>query len=336
MSLVTKYRPADFDDMLGNRYVIEAVESLVGRDFEDVPRAWLFVGNSGCGKTTIARIIAKKLGARDSGIYEVNAGDVRGIESMREIIKGCRYKPVVGNVSVYILDEAHQLTKDAQNAILKILEDAPKHAIFILCTTDEEKILGTVRTRCSEFRFDPLEEKDIRVLLVNVSLMEGMSIGDLVISEIEKRCAGSPRLALNMLERCSDVGDDLEKARKLVSGMCMDFDREGEFIISGRIFDVLLDNRTKVHKWKVIAEIVEKDVLDTGVDFADVQRGLEARMGRYLLKKGSLVMAESLMMLSSSKVRSVGGFISLLYSVLDRMARAGSVSGSVGVSGGPR
>ena len=155
MPLHIDYRPADFDEILGNEETIKSIKSILARD-EDRPHAWMFVGPSGCGKTTLARIVSAALGcppkinkAANLDFQEINTSDMRGIDTAREILKTMNFAPVntASKCRVYILDECHQATKDFQNSLLKALEDTPDHVYFLLCTTDPSKLLKTIKNR---------------------------------------------------------------------------------------------------------------------------------------------------------------------------------------------
>lgn len=197
MPLHIDYRPDDFDSVFGNGETIAALESILSRD--DKPHAYLLYGESGCGKTTLARIIADKLGCTDP--IEINSANNRGIDTAREIVQQCRYKPINGESRVWILDEAHQTTKDFQNALLKALEDAPDYSYFVLCTTDPQKLLKTIRGRCSSFQVNLLGDEELKDLLVGVCNAEDKLSNDDVLDIIIKKSEGSPRQALVILEQ---------------------------------------------------------------------------------------------------------------------------------------
>ena len=326
MALFTKYRPSKFDEMIGNKHVTDAVKALVAK--KEVPHSWMFTGNSGSGKTTIARIIAKELGASKSGIFEINTSSIRGIDGIRDIISKAQYRVPGSKVSVYILDECHQLTKDAQNALLKVLEDSPAHAYFILATTDPQKLLGTIRTRCEEFKFDPIGTEELVELVADIADQENIKLSDDILVEISTNAAGSPRLALNMLERCSVVGDNMKEARKLISGLGIDFQVEGEFTISGDIFNAMLNNRNARSAWKKIAKILDEEVLKANIDVNSVKQGLTSRMGRFLLKTANGGIADAVLILESiQNMYSNASFIAVMYKVVQAYYNSGGISG---------
>ena len=139
MALPIKYRPTVLKDFYGNQVLKSALGAILKRDLEDIPHAMLFIGSSGCGKTTLARIVASKLDCVDAEFYELNSADVRGVDTIREVSKNMKYSPMSGSVRIWLFDEVHKMTNDAQNAMLKMLEDPPDHVYFMLATTDPQK-----------------------------------------------------------------------------------------------------------------------------------------------------------------------------------------------------
>lgn len=321
MALFTKYRPTTFDEMVGNKHVIKAVKKLTNK--KDIPHSWMFTGMSGSGKTTIARIIASKLGAKSSGIFEINASDLTGVDSVREIAKNCKYRVAGSPVSVYIFDECHMWSVSAQNAILKVLEDAPNHTYFILATTDPHKLLGTIRTRCEEFKFDPVEDNDIIDLLMAVAEKEEITLAEDIFIEIAANAAGSPRLALNMLERCSAV-DTVEDAKKLVTGLGIDFQVEGDINTSGEIFNTLLSETNKKDAWDKISVILGK-ALDEKRNTDEIRKGLTGRMGKYLLKGNNRGLANAVLTIEKYRdTYSVAAFVAVLFKAVEEFYAGGT------------
>jgi DNA polymerase-3 subunit gamma/tau len=176
---------------------------------KDKPHVYLLQGPSGCGKTTIGRILSTMLNCSEMDFREYNSSNTRGIDTIREISQNAYYAPTDGSVKVYLLDEVHQLTKDAQNAILKILEDCPNHVFFILCTTEPEKLLKTIHTRCTTYQVKPLTDAEIKGLINRVlrnEIVEGFP--ENVIDEIVRVAEGCPRQALVILDQVIDIEDD--------------------------------------------------------------------------------------------------------------------------------
>jgi DNA polymerase-3 subunit gamma/tau len=217
MALMTKYRPKDFDSFYGSADTVTALHNTVNRAIEDIPNTFLFHGPSGCGKTTLARIVANvylKASGRD--IIEIDSADYRGIDSVRDIRKKMHLSPISGSQSVvYILDECHQMTKDAQNALLKALEDTPKKTFFMLCTTEPEKLLKTIQTRSVSFKVDLLEDDIMEELIAEVCEEEKFTLSKKHISMLVNKAEGSPRQALNLLDKVvgldkDEIGDIFE------------------------------------------------------------------------------------------------------------------------------
>ena len=213
MNLYRKYRPLEFDQMIGNKEELESLQNTF--DKKDRPHVYLLTGESGCGKTTVARICAKKIGAGELSIVEVNSSNNRGIDTARQIIEQCRTYPNDGEYWVFIIDECHQTTKDWQNAMLKLLEDTPEHVYFFLCTTDPQKLLKAFKNRCTSFIFSPLKPTQLYKLLYKVNKAEKGGVDKEVLEEIADNSDGSPRKALVWLEKVFEMGP--EKAMKLVS-----------------------------------------------------------------------------------------------------------------------
>jgi DNA polymerase III gamma/tau subunit len=215
MSLYNKYRPQSLDDVFGNRSTIRTLQGTLKKP--DPPHAYLFHGPTGCGKTTLSRILARELGATGNDYREIDSADFRGIDMVRNLREQANFRPLEGGVRVWLLDECHKMTNDAQNALLKILEDPPEHVYFILATTDPEKLLSTIRGRCSQFPVAPLSEVEMRRLLSEVAKAEDESITRPVYETIIDESFGRPRDALQMLEQVlSSDAEDREEVIKQV------------------------------------------------------------------------------------------------------------------------
>ena len=204
MSLYLKYRPSSFKQVQGNQETVEALQHMVSTP-DKCPHVFLFTGPKGNGKTTLARIVASELGIKGQDLRELDTADFRGIDVVRELRRQAQYKPLEGSRRMWILDECHQLTKDAQSALLKILEDTPSHVYFVFCTTDPQKLLPTLKDRCSQFEVKPLSGKEMKNLLVKVCKAEKEPPQKKVILQIVKESNGHPRAALQILDQVLQV-----------------------------------------------------------------------------------------------------------------------------------
>ena len=205
MTLALTYRPQNMDEMVGNSTVVNSIQAILKRDVDDIPKSWLLTGASGCGKTTLARIIAETLGCTESNLYELDSADFRGIDTVREIRKQMQYAPMGGTCRVWILDECHQLTKDAQEVLLKALEDTPPHVYFILATTEPQKLKPTLKNRCVSFEVEPVSGKDMVEFLREIVECEKKKCKDDVLDTIALNAMGSCRAALQLLETVIDL-----------------------------------------------------------------------------------------------------------------------------------
>ena len=234
-SLYRKYRPLTFDSVVGQRHIVSTLEHAVAEG--RLSHAYLFCGPRGTGKTTMARILAKALlcqqaeGARAQGasgcmpdgtcpeceaiaagthpdVYELDAASRTGVDNVREeIINSVSFAPVRGAYKVYIIDEVHMLSPAAFNALLKTLEEPPAHVVFILCTTDPQKILETILSRCQRFDFHRISMEDIEGRLRYVCEQEGFEFDDEALQIVARHARGGMRDALSTLEQLSVFGD---------------------------------------------------------------------------------------------------------------------------------
>jgi len=205
MALHLDYRPVSLEGFEGNRPTVEALKSFLERDRKDLPHSLLFTGPSGCGKTTLARIVAGQLECSQYDLRELNIADFRGIDTVRDIRKQVTLHPLGGKSRVWILDEVHQLGNAAQNALLKLLEDTPAHVYFLLCTTDPQKLLKTILSRCTEFKVSPLSENRLIRFLESVCSGERKEVPHAVLEKIAELSQGHPRAALVALDKIIDL-----------------------------------------------------------------------------------------------------------------------------------
>ena len=219
-ALYRKYRPQDFDEVVGQEAVVQTLRNAI--ESGQVRQAYLFAGPRGTGKTSLARILAKALncaqgptatpdktcnscvaiaGGTSLDVVEMDAASQRGIDDIREIRERVVLQPVEGRYKVYILDEAHQLTDAAFNALLKLIEEPPPHLVFVFCTTDLAKMLPTVRSRCQTFVFSRPRLPDLIRLLARVAEGEGIEAPEAALSLIARSARGSFRDAVSTLDQ---------------------------------------------------------------------------------------------------------------------------------------
>ena len=254
MTLYQKYRPKDFSEIVGNEITIKALENALKK--ENHSHVYLFVGQSGTGKTTAARIMASKLDASELDIVEINSSNNRGIDTAREIIQQMKILPIASKNKVFILDEVQKTTADFQGAILKALEDTPEYVYFFLCTTDAQKLIKPIKTRCTLVEFNLLTSVQLYGLLNRVCKLENVTIPNSILTEIAEKADGCPRAALVLLERILALSTEDEMKKYLKSVVLAD-ENDAETI---ELCRALL----KKEHWNVIANIL-KQLNENGV-----------------------------------------------------------------------
>jgi DNA polymerase-3 subunit gamma/tau len=221
-ALYRKYRPQGFDEVVGQEAVVRTLQNALEHD--QVRQAYLFAGPRGTGKTSMARILAKALNCAGTpgssstpdktcpvclaiangsslDVVEMDAASQRGIDDIREIRERVVLQPVEGRFKIYILDEAHQLTDAAWQALLKLIEEPPPHLVFVFCTTELQKVLATVRSRCQTFVFQRPRLPDVVTLLRRVADGEGIQAQDSALSLVARAARGSFRDAVSTLDQ---------------------------------------------------------------------------------------------------------------------------------------
>lgn len=199
LALYRKYRPVSFDDVVGQEQLVQLLTTTIKE--KKTTHAYLFCGGRGTGKTTVARIFARDIGCNPEDIIEIDAASNRGIDEIRELREAVRTSPFSSPYKVYIVDEAHMLTKEAANALLKTLEEPPAHVIFILATTDPEKLPATIVSRCQKIIFKQPDIKTLADRLTHVAHKEGKKLGSESAELLARHGKGSYRDALGMLEQ---------------------------------------------------------------------------------------------------------------------------------------
>lgn len=294
-SLYRKYRPLTFDSVVGQQHIVSTLEHAIteGR----LSHAYLFCGPRGTGKTTMARILAKALLCRNAeaahaegasgclpdgtceeceliaegnhpDVYELDAASRTGVDNVREeIINSVNFAPVRGKYKIYIIDEVHMLTTAAFNALLKTLEEPPAHVIFVLCTTDPQKILETILSRCQRFDFHRIGNEDIEHRLSYVCEQEGFDYDDEALAIVARHAKGGMRDALSTLEQLSVFGNGTvhaDDARSLL----------------GEVSDQILGEFARAIAERDIAELygLIRAQVEEGNDLLELTRDLVAHM----------------------------------------------------------
>ena len=214
MELYRKYRPQNLSEMVGNEATIKSLKA----ELENGSHVFLFTGPAGCGKTTLARIIAKEVGAGDLSIKEINSAENRGIDTAREVQEQMRYNPSDGDALVWIFDECHQWLAPVQNAFLKAFEDTPEHVYFFLCTTDPQKLIAPLKTRCSIINVKPLTNEEMTYLLKRTARAEKIKMGSEVYERICEIAQGGGRKGLKLLAKVLYLESDEERLEVLKQG----------------------------------------------------------------------------------------------------------------------
>lgn len=192
------YRPNSFKEIIGQESAVKILNEFGKAN--RVPHSILFTGPSGCGKTTLARILRTKLRCGDPDFFEMNCADFRGIDMIRDVRGRMGAAPMSGPCRVWLIDEMHQMTTQAQEAMLKLLEDTPEHVYFFLCTTDPAKLKTAIKTRCTEIKVRALTQKECIQLVTDIADKVEASVDEDVAIKIAKLCNGSARKALVLLD----------------------------------------------------------------------------------------------------------------------------------------
>ena len=240
-----KYRPQSFRDVVGQQAITNTLLNAIENNH--LAQALLFTGPRGVGKTTCARILAKKIneqsGVTDDNdfafnVFELDAASNNSVDDIRKLIEQVRIPPQVGNYKVYIIDEVHMLSTAAFNAFLKTLEEPPKHAIFILATTEKHKIIPTILSRCQIFDFKRITISDIREYLKYIAEQQGIEAEDEALQISAQKADGAMRDALSIFDRVVSFSGD-KITRQATSEILNVLDYEVYF----KVTDLILDNK---------------------------------------------------------------------------------------------
>lgn len=215
--LYRTYRPSKWSEVIGQDHIIDTLKSSI--DQARPAHAYLFSGGRGTGKTSVARIFAKAVKTTDDDIYEIDAASNRGIDDIRQLREHVSVLPFTSTFKVYIIDEVHMLSKDAWNALLKTLEEPPKHVIFILATTELDKVPDTIVSRCQSFNFRKPNREILRKEMVNIAKKEGYDIDAGASDLLALLGDGSFRDALGMLEKVIASSADKKISREEVESI---------------------------------------------------------------------------------------------------------------------
>lgn len=247
LALYRSERPERFNEIIGQKHIVRILQHQLETD--NVSQAYLFTGTRGTGKTTTARILAKALNCtgdpadgqlpcgecesckaikegRFLDVIEMDAASNNGVDDMRDLIDRVNYPPMVGRYKVYIIDEVHMLTTSAENAFLKTLEEPPEHVIFILATTNPEKVRETIRSRCMRLDFRRVSEDDLIEGMARICQRKRVNITRDALALVAQKADGSVRDGLSILEQCISGGDelvDLETVEDYLGSAGLDF-----------------------------------------------------------------------------------------------------------------
>ncbi|MCG9971790.1 DNA polymerase III subunit gamma/tau [Christiangramia crocea] len=276
-----KYRPQTFKDVVGQQAITNTLANAIKNNH--LAQALLFTGPRGVGKTTCARILAKMINQKETpdpdedfafNIFELDAASNNGVDQIRELIDQVRIPPQVGSYKVYIIDEVHMLSQAAFNAFLKTLEEPPKHAIFILATTEKHKIIPTILSRCQIFDFKRITVTDTRNYLANIAQQEGVNAEDDALHIIAQKADGAMRDALSIYDRVvSFSGNDLTRKAVTENLNVLDYDTYMQ------VTDLILENN--------IPQLLVKfnDILSSGFDGHHFIAGLASHFRDLLVCK---------------------------------------------------
>ena len=281
--LARKYRPKNFDEVVGQAHISEVLKNAIEKN--RIAHAYIFSGPRGTGKTTAARIFTKALNCTDNkhsqpcdkcsnckeiadsnsiDVMEIDGASNRGIEEIRALRDNSRFAPTSSKYKIYIIDEAHQITDAAFNALLKTLEEPPEHVIFILATTDPQKIPLTILSRCQRFKFRPLSTAEITSHLEKLSKLEKFDVDKGAMRLIAQISNGSIRDSLSMLDQVVSFSPDEKVTDKTVR----DLIGLSPLELIATLVDLIIEKNAK----GILEKIAQ--IASEGYDFLQVARDL--------------------------------------------------------------
>ncbi len=293
--LYRKYRPQNFSEIIGQEHIVQTLTNSINSN--SISHAYLFSGSRGSGKTTIARIFAKAVNCESKGnfkpcdkcascieivssksmdLIEIDAASHTGVDDVRDLIDGIKFAPIKSKYKIFIIDECHQLSKSASNALLKTLEEPPGHAIFILATTEAHKMIPTIVSRCQRFDFRRLQVPEIIKKLEFISKKENILFEPSALSLIALNARGSFRDAESLLDKCISFSGKTnliktEEIKELLG--IVEVSQISQFI------DYILSKSTKE------AILYLNSLVETGVDLQEFTKTLIFYLRQSLLLK---------------------------------------------------
>jgi DNA polymerase-3 subunit gamma/tau len=276
ISSASEYRPQEFSDMIGQDAIVKTLSNAIKND--KIPQALLFCGPRGVGKTSCARILAKQINNLEENfeynIFELDAASNNSVEDIRSITDQIRIPPQIGKYKVYIIDEVHMLSNAAFNAFLKSLEEPPKHVVFILATTEKNKIIPTILSRCQIYDFKKVDVVDITELLKNICTDKKIKFDENSLSLIAEKSDGSIRDSLSMFDRLVSFTDSNLTMDEVTANLNV-LDYETYFELSTLIIS------------KDIPGILTKynDIFIRGFDDVNLLNGLSRHLREILISK---------------------------------------------------
>ena len=267
-----KYRPTNFKDVVGQNHVTTTLKNAINNN--QVAQSLLFCGPRGVGKTSCARILANQINGFNNdnplnntnnlNIYELDAASNNSVDDIRNLIDQVRYAPQAGKYKVYIIDEVHMLSNAAFNAFLKTLEEPPSYAIFILATTEKNKVIPTILSRCQIYDFNRIEIEDIKNKLKEILNIENIEFDDEALHIIAQKADGAMRDALSILDLIKTFSKDAKITLESVTKNLHILDNEYFFKISNHLFNGDISSALLLHN-EILTKGFESYNLITGL-----------------------------------------------------------------------